>query len=250
MFHDLLKSGRTLVGSICMAPSAFTAEIMARSGFDWLFVDQQHGLAGRETIVDMLRAIEIVGTPTLVRAPWNRPELVGWALDAGAHGVISPMVNTAAEAEALVSACRFGPKGSRSWGPLRALLSDPDYGPQKGDRAVVCPMIETAEAIANLDAILAVEGVDVVLIGQSDLCISFGLHPSKGRTDGEHKTRLRRIADGCNARGVPSIVNCTTAAEAKELLEVGFRHLMVDSDYALLRRSASAAAKDVKNLLG
>jgi 4-hydroxy-2-oxoheptanedioate aldolase len=247
--RELLDSGRPMVGSICAFSNALTAEVMARAGFDWLFLDMQHGLGNHETVVDMIRALDITGTPALVRAAWNRPELVGWALDAGAQCVVSPMISNAQQARDLVAACRFAAPGVRSWGPIRASLRRSDYGPAVADsEAIVCAMLETAEAMANLEQILDVDGLDLVLIGQSDLSISFGLHPSTQRGDAAHKARLKRIAEQCARRNVQAIINCTNNVDGAELRAMGFKHLMVDSDLGLLKRGANAVCAQIKAL--
>lgn len=249
MLRDIFAASGPVIGSICSLPSAHSAEIMARSGFDWLFLDLQHGMIGRETLVQMLRAVDTVQLPAMVRVPWNRPEAVGWVLDAGAQGVVAPMVNTAEQATALVAACRYAPLGIRSWGPARPSLTQPDYDPHTANtRVVVCPMIETQEAIGNLEAILGVEGVDVILVGQSDLSIAFGLHPQQGRSDAGHIARLASIASMCRKHNIPAIINCSGATDARDLLDLGFRNFLVDTDAAILRRYAREKAKEMRTL--
>jgi 4-hydroxy-2-oxoheptanedioate aldolase len=241
--------GRGLVGSICSAASADVAEVMARAGFDWLLLDLQHGLMARETLVHMIRALEITGTPSLVRVPWNRPELVGWALDAGAQGVLAPMINNADDARQLVAASRYAPTGLRSWGPARPLMTVPGYDPEAGNQALVCALIETGEAMDQLDAILAVAGIDLIVVGQSDLAISHGLSPAAGRSAPAHRERLVRIVEACGRRGVPLVVNCSSLAEARGLKSLGVEHLAVNSDMGLLRLAAAQAMQDVSALL-
>lgn len=244
--RDLLDSSRPLTGSICGLRGADAVETMARAGFDYLLLDMQHGSVDRDTLVSMLRALDITGTPSLVRVPWNRPELVGWVLDAGAHGVAAPMINTAKDARELVAACRYGPAGLRSWGPFRPMLARSDYSPKLGDQAVVCAMLETAQAMENLQEIVDVEGLDLILVGQSDLSISFGLHHVTGRTEAAHIARLQRILDACAKRRLPVITNCAGNANAKPLRELGFRHFVVNSDMGILRAAATAIVQDMK----
>lgn len=246
--RQILASGRGSVGTTCGLPCADATESMARAGFDWLLLDLQHSMVDRDVMVQMIRAADITSTPSLVRIAWNRPELAGWVLDAGAHAVVAPMINSAQDARDLVAACRYAPTGFRSWGAVRPMLAQKDYAPASGDGAVVCAMLETAAAIENLEQILDVDGIDLLLVGQSDLAISFGLNPITGREDRGHMARLQRILDGCTRRNLPAIVNCVDAADARPLRAMGFRHLLVNSDFGMLRRAASSLCAEVAAL--
>jgi len=175
-----LLEGGTSVGSWCTIPSPFVVEIMA-SHFDWLCIDVQHGLAGQSEMVTMLQSAAIRDTPTLVRVPWNSPYEIMRALDAGAEGVIVPMVNSVEEAREAVGACRYPPAGHRSWGPTRNALYKGHLTPAEIDETVLCAvMIETVAALEQLDEILQVEGIDAVFVGAVDLAISMGLPPAVG----------------------------------------------------------------------
>src|SRR2546430_13039058 len=179
--RELWDRGQVTVGGWCVMPSAFSAELMARCGFDWLCIDTQHGLIGYDQMTVMLQALAITGTPPFVRVPWNQPDHIMKALDAGAQGVFVPMVNSAEEAQAAVRACRYPPDGYRSWGPIRASLGAPDYSPQLANRSVICAvMVETVAALDQLAEIVSVPGVDAVFIGPSDSALSMGFGP---RTD-------------------------------------------------------------------
>jgi 4-hydroxy-2-oxoheptanedioate aldolase len=243
-----ILAGKASVGTTCGFPSADTTETIARAGFNWLLLDMQHSMVDRGVMVQMIRAADITGTPSLVRIASNRPELAGWALDAGAQAVVAPMINNANEARELVAACRYAPSGLRSWGAVRPMLAKKDYAPESGNGALVCAMLETTDAIENLDQILDVEGVDLLLIGQSDLAISFGLHPMTGREDPAHMARLQRILDGCTRRNLPVIVNCSDAADARPLRAMGFQHLLVNSDIGMLKRAATGLCGEIAAL--
>jgi 4-hydroxy-2-oxoheptanedioate aldolase len=137
-----------------------------------------------QVAVTMLQAISTTPVMTLARVPWNDPAQVMKILDAGVYGVICPMINTRAEAEALVQACKYPPRGYRSWGPVRAsIYAGMDYGDHANADIVVMPMIETALAMKNLDEILSVPGVDAVYVGPSDLSLAFGCKPRLDQTD-------------------------------------------------------------------
>ncbi len=145
------RAGESTVGAWCTIPSTWTAELAARSGHDWVVVDTQHGLIGYDMMLPMLQAISTTGVPSLVRVPWNEPGTIMKALDAGAGGVIVPMINSVAEAEAVVGACRYPPAGFRSMGPTRARVVDGDW------RQPLCiVMVETVQAVEIVDDILHV----------------------------------------------------------------------------------------------
>ena len=175
--------GEPAYGAWLSLPDAHAAETMAQAGFDYLCVDMQHGVIGYAEAVHMLRAIGTGDSTPFVRVPWNEPGIIGKMLDAGAYGIIIPMVNTPDEAADAVAACRYAPAGRRSYGPNRvAYYAGADYY-QHADREIACiPMIETAGAVECLDDILAVPGIDAVYVGPADLSITLGLPP---RTDNQ-----------------------------------------------------------------
>ena len=141
-------------------PSLVSAEIAARQPVDYVCVDTQHGVIDYQVSASMIQAIELTGGSPIVRVPWNEPGIIGKSLDAGAHGVIVPMVNTRTQAEAVVRSARYAPEGARSWGPVMGGMRHDDYRRWAAETIAVIPMIETAEAIADLDEILSVSGVE------------------------------------------------------------------------------------------
>lgn len=173
---ELRRSNQTIINGWLTIPSPLTAELMAHEDFDSLLVDMQHGLIGFDTAVSMLQAISTTNTVPLIRVQWNDPGLLMRALDAGAYGVICPMISTRQQAEAFVSACRYPPLGSRSYGPARALIyGGDDYVQQANDTVLTIALIETKEAIENLEEIASVEGLSGLYVGPSDLSFSLGL---------------------------------------------------------------------------
>ena len=148
----------------------------------------------------MLQGISTTGVVPLARVPWNDPARLMKILDAGAYGVICPMINTAQEAEAMVRACKYPPRGYRSWGPVRAShLRGADYGDHANDETIVMPMIETAEALKNLDEILSVAGVDAIYVGPSDLSLAWACKPRLDQTDGAGGGRAEEDRGGLQA---------------------------------------------------
>ncbi len=238
--RELWDRGGVTAGGWCAIPSAFSAELMGRCGFDWVCVDTQHGLVGYDQMALMLQALSITGTPAFVRVPWNTPGDIMKALDAGAQGVIVPMVSSAEEARQAVGACRYPPDGFRSWGPVRAALGVDGYSPATGNRRVVAAvMIETAAGVAAADEIVAVPGVDAVYVGPNDLAVTHGMAPSADTFDERHSQVIRSILAACQRRGIVAGIHCGSVQTALRWREEGFRMLNVTSDAIFLRTAAS-----------
>lgn len=242
--RELWERGGVTVGGWCVIPSPFSAELMGRSGFDWVCVDTQHGLIGFDQMAPMLQTLAITGTPAFVRVPWNTPGDIMKALDAGAQGVIVPMVNSADEARRVVGACRYPPDGYRSWGPIRAALGVDGYSPEVGNRrVVVAVMIETADGVAAADEIVAVPGVDAVYVGPNDLAITHGMQPSADAFTDEHAELVTRVLAACQRHGVVPGIHCGSVDTARRWRDRGFRMLNVTSDAVFIRTGASAVVK-------
>ncbi len=191
------QRGEPTFGGWLLIPSSFAAEVMARQGFDYLCVDMQHGLIGYQVALEMLQAIGTTDSVPLVRVPQNDFGMINKMLDAGAHGIVIPMVNSAEEAREAVRACRYAPEGARSFGPSRAALSaGPDYFATANQSVACIPLIETREAVDALDEILAVPGIDAIYVGPNDLSISLGLPPALDNS-GAYQEAYQRIAKAC-----------------------------------------------------
>lgn len=228
-----LAGGGTALGLSCALGSAQVAEDFAMAGFDYIYIDQQHGLTSQDTLVGMLRAIARSMTTPLVRVLRNDAGLIGQALDAGAEGVIVPMVETAADAVIAASATRYAPIGTRSWGPLRAthgLGADP----ATVNGQVLClVMIESATAVANLDEILAVPGIDGVYVGPADLSVSLGGAPVSmaEATDRALLDAVAAIQLACAAAGKIAAISGDPVALAAQ----GFTMITTGMDAAMMR---------------
>ena len=242
--RELWEGGGITLGGWCTIPSAFSAELMARCGFDWLCIDTQHGLIGYDHMSVMLQAVAITGTPAFVRVPWNQPDHAMKALDAGAQGVIVPMVNSAEEARAAVGASRYPPDGFRSWGPIRASLGVPDYTARTANRSVVVAiMIETAAGLAAVDEILAVPGIDAVYVGPSDLAVTHGLEPAADAREPERARPIEAALEACQRHGVVAGIHCASLEVARHWKEKGFRMLNVTSDAIFMRQQAMSVVR-------
>lgn len=221
--------------------SPAVAEVMARQPWDSLTIDMQHGLADFETTVQMLRAMQGKAELTpMVRVPWNDAGIIMRVLDAGAYGVICPMVNTRAQCEQFVAACRYAPQGSRSFGPTRApLFAGADYWKHANHTVLTWVMIETREAVGNLDEILAVAGLDGVYIGPSDLALTLGLDPVADLDHPDLLAAIETIRSKAEAAGKFSVMHCSPIDYAERMAGRGFFSLRtVSNDGRLLAVAA------------
>jgi 4-hydroxy-2-oxoheptanedioate aldolase len=241
--RSIWARGEAVVNGWLSIPSAFSAEVMAHQGFDSLTIDMQHGVIDYQVAVTMLQAVSTTPVIPLARVPWNDPASVMKILDAGVYGVICPMINTPDEAEALVRACKYPPRGHRSWGPVRAsIYAGADYGDHANADMIVMPMIETAEALKNLDAILSVPGIDAVYVGPSDLSLALGVRPSLDQTNPAVVEAQREIARACKRHGIAAGIHNTTAAYALKMIAEGYQFVTLASDSRFL---AAKAAEEV-----
>jgi 4-hydroxy-2-oxoheptanedioate aldolase len=245
--RQLWDSGGATLGGWCSIPNSFTAEIMGLS-FDWVCIDMQHGLTGQDTMIGMLQSLAITGTPAFVRVPWNNPGEIMRALDAGAQGVIVPMINSAAEARAAVGACRYPPAGYRSWGPSRNALYSSRLVPAEIDKQIICAvMVETSEGVEALEEILAVPGVDAVFIGPSDLAVSIGVEPARASEDRGHEELVRLILRGCQRHDVVAGIFAGGAEAAVRWRDSGARMLALQTDARMLRAACENLTQAVRD---
>lgn len=244
--REVWDSGRPNIGGWCTVPSAFSAELMGRAGYDWVCVDTQHGLIGADQMATMLATVAISGTPTFVRVTWNQPDHIMKALDGGAQGVIVPMISSADEARQAVAWAKYPPLGIRSWGPIRASLGIDDYTAESANRrTVILPMIETPGAMQNLDEILSVDGVDGVFVGPADLALSHGMTPTLNVTDPHHEEMIRVIAEACKRHGVVAGIHCDTIETVHRWQQLGYQMFTISSDAAFIRVAATNIAANV-----
>jgi 4-hydroxy-2-oxoheptanedioate aldolase len=242
--RELWDGGGTTVGGWCAVPSAFSAELMGRAGFDWVCIDTQHGLVGYDQMALMLQALSITGTPAFVRVPWNMPGDIMKALDAGAQGVIVPMVNSAEEARRAIGASRYPPDGFRSWGPIRAALGVDGYSPATANRrVVVAVMIETVAGVAAADEIVSVPGVDAVYVGPNDLAVTHGMSPSADSFGEQHAGIIEGILGACQRHDVVAGIHCGSVETAQRWRERGFRMFNVTSDAIFMRTGATQVVR-------
>ena len=233
--------------------NSFTAEIMAEQGYDSLTIDLQHGFLDFSAAMGMLQAVRASGVTPMVRVPWLDAGMIMKVLDAGSYGVICPMVNTSEQASALVAATRYPPLGYRSFGPIRASLSGgAGYASAANDQVLALAMIETSEAVANVEAICAVPGLDGIYIGPADLTLGVTagrLAAGFDRREPEMVDTIRRILDAAKRAGIRAGLHCGTPDYAVEAMGWGFDMTTVSSDSRLLASAASASLGRARALL-
>ena len=221
----------------------FAVETMARAGFDSLVIDMQHGMAiGPDRAAAALQVIGQTDVVPVVRVPWNDPVPIQYVLDAGAYGVIVPMVNTVEEARKAVGACRYPPLGYRSNGANRArYYGGADYFTNANKEVICLVMIETAEAMENLEAIASVPGVDGFYIGPTDLAISMGLEPRLDHPDLAHAAACQKVVDVARFHGLYAGIHITGPEEGQRRFAQGFNFNPIGSDVGFIAMGARRA---------
>jgi len=227
--------------------NAYSAEIAGWSGVDSVLVDLQHGMTDVQAMIGMLQAISSTPSTPLVRVPSCDPPLLMKSLDAGAYGVICPMINSPQEARALVQYALYPPKGTRSNGPIRASTYGVAGSYQKtaNDEILVIPMIETRQAVENIDAILDVPGISAIYVGPADLAFSLGKTPQLDSEDPEQLGMYEKILAACNKRGIYPGIHCGTPSYAARMIKMGFRLTTIANDSGLMAKAAREAVAGV-----
>ena len=231
-------------GAWCIIPSGFSAQLMAEAGFDWVCVDTQHGLVGFTELREILQAVRFMGVSTLVRVSANSGGEIMRALDAGADGVVVPLVSSPEEAAAAVAACRYPPDGIRSWGPTGASIGRRPYTTETANRETAClAMIETRRGLDNVDEIAAVPGLDGIYVGPNDLGLSLGLPPMLTDHGQVLTEAIARVAEACARHGIVpgvAVYEPDAAAAVEKWRGHGYTLFGLPSDGYLLRRAADA----------
>jgi 4-hydroxy-2-oxoheptanedioate aldolase len=247
--RERLSGGTTAFGGWCTMGSSFGAELLGSSGFDYVCVDLQHGLSDFELGWQLVQALRGTGASPIVRVPFNHTPWPGKAFDAGAEAVVVPMVNSRADAEAAVAACRYAPEGVRSFGPVRSGLVLGD-DPVAVNRTVLClVMIESVRAVEAADAICSTPGVDGVYIGPADLSVSMcGSLAAMGSA--EHAGAIETVRHACARNGVTAGIHTGGGAQARAYADAGFAMCTIATDAALLRSVARAELEIARGAAG
>jgi len=252
--RELWSEGKSIINGWLSTSSPFIAEIMAAQGYDSLTIDCQHGFVAYEAATGMLQAMRASGIVPMVRVPWLDPGDIMKALDAGAYGIICPMINNRQEADRLVSYMRYPPLGTRSFGPTRALFAaGADYGQHADTEVLALAMIETAEAMKNIDEIVTTPGLDGVYIGPADLTL--GLTGRKyptgfDRQEPEMVEAIRLVLRKAKDAGIRAGLHTGTAAYAAKAVEWGFDLVTISNDVRLLAGAAQQSVSEARKLIG
>jgi 4-hydroxy-2-oxoheptanedioate aldolase len=244
--RELWKQGKPAVQGWCSTGNPYIAELMAHAGFDAVVIDWQHGVGvSQETVVACIQAIGSSDAVPIVRLPRNSPEYISYVLDAGAYGVIVPMVNTFEEAEAAGRACRYAPRGCRSIAGNRPTLSEPlgDYITRANDEVICLVMIETRQALENVEAIATAPEIDGLYIGPSDLSLDMGVSLSSWADDERHLAAVERIFAAARANGIVACHHGAGPAESAKFVHKGSMLCQIGNEIRMLS-TATASALD------
>lgn len=251
---QLWAEGKPTINGWCSIGNPFTAEIMAAQGFDSVSIDMQHGALDYSSVLPMFQAMRASGAVLMARVPWMDPAIIMKVLDAGAYGVICPMTNTPEQVAEFVSYLRYPPHGVRSFGPTRAAFAQgPNIAHEANDEILAFAMIETAEAMENLDAICAVPGLDGIYVGPADLSFSLSngkLTPGFDREEPEVIEALKTIVSACKRHGIRAAIHCGSADYAARAIGWGYDMTTVGGDTRFLAAGASATVSRFRELSG
>ena len=240
--HDTWNAGKGGVNAWLATPSPVTAEVTGKAGFDSVTIDLQHGLSDYGSALSMLQALTASDATPMARVPWLEPGIIMKLLDAGALGIVCPMVNTRAEAERLVHYASYAPAGTRSFGPTRAMLAyGADYVSKANDTVITLAMVETAEALGNVEAIAQTPGLTGVYIGPSDLALSMGHVPKLDPDEPAVVEAVGRILEACKDAGIRCGIHCLAPSYAKRMLGMGFDLVTLGSDIRLYSTACANA---------
>jgi 4-hydroxy-2-oxoheptanedioate aldolase len=247
---QLWLEDKTAVNAWVTIPSSWTAEVMARIGYDAMTIDAQHGLATDfQTILPILQAISTTETVPFVRVPYNTDlAYMMRMLDGGAYGLICPMIRDRADTEAFVQACKYPPMGFRSYGPARAVVyGGDDYFKHANVELITMAMIETADALENIEDIAQTPNLDGLYVGPWDLSLALGLPKMADFDSPDFIKILQRIVDVCQKNKIVAGIQCSSPEVAVRMSAMGFRFVTAVNDTTLLKNAAKQGLEVFKN---
>ena len=245
---EIFKSGKSAVNGWLQIPNSFTAELMANQNWDSLTLDMQHGVIDYPNAVGMLQAISSTQVVPMARVNWNEPGQIMKILDAGAYGIICPMVSNKKEAENFVNACMYPPNGYRSYGPIRGLVyGGPDYADQANNEILKFAMIETKESLENLDEIMKTPGLDGIYIGPADLSLAVGQQPSFDKPEGDPVYEvIMRILEHTKKNKIIAGIQNGQPEYAEKMIKKGFQLVTIGSDQRYMTAASKSALSKLK----
>ena len=244
---EIFQSGKAAVNGWLQIPNSFTAELMANQNWDSLTLDMQHGVIDYPNAVGMLQAISTTEVVPMARVNWNEPGQIMKILDAGAYGIICPMVSNKKEADNFVKACMYPPNGYRSYGPIRGLVyGGSDYADEANNEILKFAMIETKESLENLGEIMKTPGLDGIYIGPADLSLAIGQKPSFDKPEGDPVyDAIMKILEHAKKNNIVAGIQNGKPEYAEKMINKGFQLVTIGSD----QRYMTAAAKEALSKL-
>jgi len=245
--RKIWQKNKTVINGWLAIPNSFSAELMANQNWDSVTIDLQHGINDYSTAISMLQAISTTDTVPLARVPWNEPGIIMKMLDAGVYGIICPMINTKKECEDFIKSCRYPPLGQRSFGPTRAIIySGKDYPEYANEEIITMAMIETKEAVDNLDDILSVKGLDAIYVGPADLSLSYGKKPGFDVEDSTVYPVIEKIVNKAKEKKIFAGIHVGSTKYAYRMIDIGYNLVSILSDGRILTQAVENILKEMK----
>ena len=245
---DLWKSNQAVINAWLAIPNSFTAEAFGKMGWDAITIDMQHGQNDYHSSIAMLQALANSDSLPIVRVPWNEPGIIMKMLDLGVMGIIAPMINTKTDCEKFVSYCYYPPIGQRSFGPMRAqLIYGSEYFAAANKNVLSFAMIETKQAVENLDDILSVPNLTGVYIGPADMSSSYGLPPKFDVREDPVYSNIKLIANKAKEHGKIAGIHNGSTSYAKEMIKIGYKFVTILSDFRVMSSNSQKIIDEMKN---
>jgi 4-hydroxy-2-oxoheptanedioate aldolase len=245
---EIFKQGGSAINGWLQIPNSFTAELMANQNWDSLTLDMQHGVIDYSHAISMLQAISTTNVVPMARVNWNEPGQIMKILDAGAYGIICPMVSNRKEAENFVQACMYPPRGYRSYGPIRGLVyGGPDYADEANNEILKFAMIETKESLDNLDEIMQTPGLDGIYIGPADLSLALGEKPSFDKPEGDPVYNvIMKILEHAKKNKIIAGIQNAQPEYAQKMIKKGFQLVTIGTDQRFMTAAVKAALSTIR----
>ena len=246
---DIWKQDKASINAWLSIPNSFTAEAFGKMGWDSVTVDMQHGQNDYSSSIAMIQALSNSNTVPMTRVPWNEPGIIMKMLDLGVQGIIAPMINTKDDCEKFVSYCYYPPLGQRSFGPMRAqVVYGSDYYQHANKNIVSLAMIETKQAVENLDEILSVPNLTGIYIGPADMSSSYGLPPKFDVREDPVFSNIKMIAKKAKGNGKIAGIHNGSVKYMKEMMQYGFQFTTLLSDFRIMTSNAESLLKELKDV--
>ncbi len=244
---ELLNSDKPIINAWLSIPNSFTAEAFGKMGWDSITIDMQHGQNDYQSSISMLQALSNSKSVPMVRVPWSEPGIIMKMLDLGVMGIIAPMINNKKDCEKFVSYCYYPPIGQRSFGPMRAqLIHGTDYFTKANKNILSFAMIETKEAVENLDEILSVPSLTGVYIGPADMSSSYGLPPKFDVREDPVFSNIKLIAKKAKTYGKIAGIHNGSTEYAKEMIKIGYKFVTILSDFRVMSSNSQKIVDTMK----